>query len=195
MYDKNHRSHSPPSYLLSFSLPSLLTLPPSSHDATQVLNPRPGWFTCYLSHLSIRKDKHYKWAQGSEEPKCPWPSLPLWVRTQWLCFNDGVQLPFFIYTSWNVIYLDKVPATGWTSFVNPVNSAADMLTLFMLKTCFLNVNIIFVLKQNIPSIKHVEIYELDNLTIQKQEETTKRSETETRLIQQALQTMPLYEQH
>lgn len=70
-----------------------------------------------------------------------------------------------------------------------------MLTLFMLKTCFLNVNIIFVLKQNIPSIKHVEIYELDNLTIQKQEETTKRSETETRLIQQALQTMPLYEQH
>lgn len=35
--------------------------------------------------------------------------------------------------------------------------AADMLTLFMLKTCFLNVNIIFVLKQNMPSIKHVEI--------------------------------------
>lgn len=39
---------------------------------------------------------------------------------------------------------------------------------------------IFILKQNIPSRKYVEIEELGNLTIQNQEEeATKRPDTET----------------
>lgn len=52
--------------------------------------------------------------------------------------------------------------------------------VFKLKTGSLNINIILILKQNIPSRKHVEIYELYNLTIQNQEEEiTKRPDTET----------------
>lgn len=63
-----------------------------------------------------------------------------------------------------------MPTIGWIPFLKPEPCV-------YVKNMFPK---IFILKQNIPSRKYVEIEELGNLTIQNQEEeATKRPDTET----------------